>query len=47
MAKFTEAKTKREAEQNIGTDFAKMVKVDGGYLAFQTMADYRIWKGQK
>lgn len=47
MNKFTAAKTKREAEQNIRTDWAKMVRVDGGYRAFETMSDYRTWKVQK
>jgi hypothetical protein len=26
---------------------AKIVKVDGGYMAFETAADYRTWKNQK
>jgi hypothetical protein len=26
---------------------AKIVKVDGGYMAFESMADYQAWKRQK
>jgi hypothetical protein len=26
---------------------AKIVKVDGGYMAFESVADYKIWKNQK
>lgn len=26
---------------------AKIVKVDGGYRAFESISDYRVWKGQK
>lgn len=26
---------------------AKVVKVDGGYRAFESLADYEIWKRQK
>ena len=47
MQKFTEAKTLAEAKQNIGSDWAKIVKVDGGYIGFETITDYKIWKNQK
>jgi len=26
---------------------AKVVKCDGGYLAFETITDYQTWKAQK
>ena len=26
---------------------AKVVKVDGGYMAFESVADYMTWKAQK
>lgn len=26
---------------------AKVVKVDGGYMAFESIADYETWKRQK
>lgn len=26
---------------------AKVVKVDGGYMAFESVADYETWKRQK
>jgi hypothetical protein len=26
---------------------AKIVKVEGGYMVFEYMADYEIWKSQK
>jgi len=45
--KFTPAKTKTEAQQAIGTDWAKMIKCDGCYLAFETIAEYKTWRAQK
>lgn len=26
---------------------AKVVKVEGGYMAFESVADYEVWKRQK
>lgn len=26
---------------------AKVTKVEGGYMAFESVADYRTWKNQK
>jgi hypothetical protein len=47
MIKFTPSKTGADAKQAIGTDWAKIIKCDGGYLAFATMAEYKTWIAQK
>lgn len=26
---------------------SKVVKVEGGYIAFESLADYTVWKNQK
>lgn len=26
---------------------ARIARVDGGYMAFESVADYRAWRGQK
>ena len=31
---------------NLYPEYAKIVEVDGGYLAFLTWTDYNIWMGQ-
>jgi len=41
-----EVKTRKEAEQEAPWA-AKIVKVEGGYLAFESMTDYETWKNQK
>jgi hypothetical protein len=43
---FIGVKTRKEAEQE-ATWAAKIVKVEGGYLAFESIADYKTWKNQK
>ena len=45
--KLTAAKTRKEAEESIGRDWAKMVKVCGGYATFETVAEWKIWSNQK
>jgi len=40
------AKSAAEARK-IAPWAAKIVKVEGGYMAFESVADYRTWKGQK
>jgi len=46
MTRFIEAKTRREAERK-APDAAKIVKVDGGYMAFAFLSDYQTWREQK
>jgi len=46
MTRFVEAKTRREAERK-APDAAKIVKVTGGYMAFDTHDDYETWRKQK
>lgn len=40
------AKSAAEARK-IAPWAAKIVKVEGGYMAFESVAAYRTWKGQK
>ena len=46
MTRFVEAKTRREAERKV-TLAAKIVKVTGGYMVFDTHAEYETWRQQK
>jgi len=47
MKEFLEGcKTAKEAKEKASWA-AHVVKVDGGYMAFEFMSDYFIWKNQK
>ena len=43
---FIEARTRKEAEEQ-AEGAAVIVKVEGGYMAFDTVTDYEVWKNQK
>jgi len=43
---FIECKTRKTAVSRAPWA-AKIVKVEGGYMAFESAEDYRIWKNQK
>jgi hypothetical protein len=43
---FTEAKTRREAARAYPW-YVRIVKVDGGYMVFESEADYQTWRRQK
>ena len=43
---FTEAKTRKEAKE-IMEWAERIVKVEGGYMGFESEQDYLIWKNQK
>lgn len=43
---FMEVKTRKEAVA-LAPWAAKIVKVDGGYMAFASLADYKTWQNQK
>ena len=43
---FVEAKTRKQA-QKICSWAEKIVKVDGGYICFESYQDYLVWKNQK
>ena len=45
--KFIACKTKAEFTQAAGFDWAKIVKVDGGYIGFGSLREYETWKNQK
>ena len=40
-------KTRTEFTEAAGYDWFKIVKVDGGYIGFDSEDEYRTWKGQK
>jgi hypothetical protein len=42
---FIECKS-RSTAKNRATWAAKIIKVCGGYMAFESVADYQIWKNQ-
>ena len=47
MQEFLEGcKTAKEAREK-ATWASKVVKVEGGYIAFEFMSDYSTWKNQK
>lgn len=46
MKQSIEAKTAKEARK-IAPWADKIVKVEGGYLAFESVSEYKIWKNQK
>lgn len=39
-------KTKKDAFQILGFDWAKIVKVCGGWIFFESMQEYKTWKNQ-
>jgi hypothetical protein len=45
-SQFIEAKSKQQAEK-LAPWAEIIVKVEGGYHAFESAEDYRIWKQQK
>ena len=46
MTKFIECKTRKTAKNRCPWA-AKIVKVCGGFTAFEFLTDYEIWKNQK
>lgn len=46
QTQFIVAKTAAEARK-LAPWAAKAVKVDGGYMAFESLDDYATWKAQK
>lgn len=44
--KMIEAKTAKEAKK-LAPEAVKVVKVEGGYMAFSTWDAYKTWKNQK
>jgi len=43
---MVETKSRKESEKSC-LWAAKIVKVDGGYMCFESLADYETWKNQK
>ena len=46
MGIFLEVSTKKEAV-TMATWACKIIKVSGGYLAFEYETDYNVWKQQR
>lgn len=46
MTHFLEVATRKQARKQYPSA-AVIVKVDGGYMAFDTATDYETWKKQK
>jgi len=45
--RFVSKTTKRDAVEVAGLDWAKIVKVDGGYMFFETVTEYKTWMAQR
>ena len=43
---FIECKSRAQAER-LAPWAAEILKVEGGYMAFESIADAEIWRGQK
>ena len=43
---FIETNSRKEAEEQ-AEGAAVIVKVEGGYMAFEYVSDYQTWKNQK
>lgn len=43
---FIECKTRKQAEK-AAPWYAVLVKVGGGYMAFESVQDWKVWKNQK
>ena len=43
---FIETKSRKEAVKEMAWA-EKVVKVDGGYMCFESEDDYKIWRNQK
>jgi len=45
--KFIQTESREEAKKQAPPSAEKIVKVDGGYMAFETISEYENWKNQK
>lgn len=45
--KFIACKSKQAFVEAAGFDWAKIVKVEAGYIGFNSLAEYKTWKAQK
>ena len=46
MIKYVNGKTRKQVKEEY-PDHVRIVKVSGGYVVFQTWADYVTWVNQK
>ena len=47
MAKFVQKAKKSDVTEAYGFDWYKIVKVEEGYMLFNSVNDYKTWKSQK
>lgn len=47
MVKFVQKAKKSDVIEAYGRDWYKIVKVEGGYMLFNSVNDYKTWKSQK
>jgi hypothetical protein len=45
--RFTESASRADALERAGRDWAKIVKVSGGWMFFESLEEWRRWKAQK
>ena len=45
--RFVACKTRREFTEAAGFDWAKIAKVCGGYMGFETVSEYQTWRKTK
>jgi hypothetical protein len=47
MTVFCHCKSRKQFIAAKGHDWAKIIKVEGGYMGFETLTDYKVWKNQR
>ena len=45
--KFAQKTSRQDVVEAYGFDWYKIVKVDGGYMLFESQQEYKAWKNQK
>ena len=45
--KFIHCQTRGEFFEAAGRDWVKVIKVDGGYIGFNSMQEFKTWSNQK
>ena len=45
--KFIQKTSGEDAIEAYGFDWYKIIKVDGGYMLFESPQEYKVWKNQK
>ena len=45
--KFAQKTTRKDVIEAYGFDWYKILKVDGGYMLFESVQEYKMWKKQR